>query len=480
MSKNKLQVPVWLMAAGMAVTLVAGGGIGYAVHDMTNSVAETTASTTGSNKQLQQVISTYQTIENGYYKKVNTKKLAAGAIKGMLNSLDDPYSVYLTDNGKSSLDSTLNASFGGIGATVQKTDKKLEIASIMAGTPAKKSGLKVGDELTAINGKSVVGMTVDKAVAKIRGKIGTTVKITIKRNGKTQTFSLKRAKITTATVTSKLSKQDKTVGVITMTTFSEPTAAQFKQAIRKLRNEGAKSFVLDLRGNPGGMLDQAIAIASMCLKNGQTIVKVEDRAGNVESYKAGKKYDKGFKVTEPMAVLIDGDSASASEILSAALNEDRDAPLVGEQSYGKGTVQNVNELSSTAEVKLTVAKWLTPKGHWINKKGLTPTVKVNYPAYMNISGISVSSLKAGATGANVKSLQQVLQALGDYSGNITSTYDATTTAAVQKFQRVNKLTVTGTADSSTLNAMMVALATKFNADDPQMKAAVKLMTAAEK
>lgn len=286
----------------------------------------------------------------------------------MVNSLGDQFSTYLTNDSKSSLDSTLSASFGGIGATVQQGDNKLTIEGVMANTPAKKAGMKTGDVLIAVNGKNVAKDDVNTSVEKIRGKIGTTVKVTVKRDGKTMTFSMKRAKITTDTVEGSMSKTNKTIGIITMDTFSDPTSKQFESTVKKLRKQGAKSFVLDLRGNPGGELTQALAIASMCLKNGQTIVKVQDRTGAVQTYKAGKKYDKGFKVTEPMAILIDGNSASASEILSAALNENNKTPLVGEQSFGKGTVQNVASMSSSAELKLTVAKWLTPNGTWINKK----------------------------------------------------------------------------------------------------------------
>jgi carboxyl-terminal processing protease len=270
-----------------------------------------------------------------------------------------------------------------------------------------------------------------------------------------------------------LDKTNKHVGVITMATFSEPTAKQFKQAVKKLRKQGATSFVLDLRGNPGGMLDQALKIASMCLKNGQTIVKVQDRNGNTQNYQAGKKYDDGFKVTEPLAVVIDGDSASASEILAAALNENRNSPLVGAQSYGKGTVQSVMPISKTAEVKLTVAKWLTPKGHWINKKGLTPTTKVADPAYMTIKAIAAKSLKLGDESGDVKSLQQLLKAVGQDPGTINGYYGPTTQTAVTAFQKANQLTANGTADQKTLAALVAKLVAQYQDQDPQLQAAVK-------
>lgn len=158
--------------------------------------------------------------------------------------------------------------------------------------------MQVGDVLLKVNGKDVSKQTVSKAVAKIRGKIGTTVSVTVKRGSKQATFSMKRQKITVDTVTGQLASANKQVGVITISTFSEPTVKQFKATVKKLRKEGAKSFVLDLRQNPGGMMSAALSISSMFSKNGQTVLQVEDRNGAKEVYKAGKKLDDGFKVTE--------------------------------------------------------------------------------------------------------------------------------------------------------------------------------------
>ncbi|WP_225047274.1 S41 family peptidase [Lacticaseibacillus kribbianus] len=466
----KIKVPVWLMAVGMSVTLVGGAAVGYATRGTVDSAKPTQAALpAGFNK----VLATYATIQGNYYKDVSATKLADGAVNGMLSSLDDPYSVYLQNSDKTSLDSTISASFGGIGATVQQGDNKLTIESILADTPAKKAGLQVGDQLLEVNGKSVEKLDVNAAVAKIRGKIGTKVKVTVRRDGHEMTFTMTRAKITTDTVTYELAKANKQVGVITMATFSEPTASQFKKAVKALRKEGAKRFVLDLRGNPGGMLDTALQIASMCLKDGQTIVKVRPRTGKTEVYLAGKDYDKGFKVTEPLAVVIDGNSASASEILSAALNQNGRGPLVGVKSFGKGTVQNVAQMSATSELKLTIAKWLTPNGSWIHHKGLKPTIKVDYPDYAKIGMISSSSLKAGDQKQDVKSLQEMLKVLGFDPKSDNGFYGPTTQAAVKAFQTANKLDATGTADTKTIAAVLAKLGAKYQGDDPMLDAAIK-------
>ena len=208
------------MWAVIVLFLVAlGGGVagGYA---LSYQQAQQSVLKTGVPKALAPVISAYETVTNNYYKQVSTTKLTDGAIKGMLSSLDDPYSVYLQNNDKTNLDDTISASFGGIGATIQQDHNSLSIASILPGTPAKKAGMKVGDVLLKVNGKDVSKETVTQAVAKIRGKIGTTVAVTVKRGSKQATFSMKRKKITVDTVTGKLAPANKQVGVITISTFS--------------------------------------------------------------------------------------------------------------------------------------------------------------------------------------------------------------------------------------------------------------------
>lgn len=241
-----------------------------------------------------------------------------------------------------------------------------------------------------VNGKSMVKKDINKVVAKVRGKIGTTVTIVVDRSGKQLSFTMKRAKVSMPSVSGKIDSSNKQIGIITFTTFTETSAQQIKKTVKKLRSKGAKKFVLDLRGNPGGVLDQALAIDSMFLKDGQTIVKLQPRKGKGETevYKAGAKYDNGFKITEPTVVLIDGNSASAAEITAAALNQSAGIKLIGTKSYGKGTVQTVAQISNTSELKLTIAKWLTPDGSWIHHKGIKPTITEDYPSYAYIKAIS--------------------------------------------------------------------------------------------
>ena len=265
----------------------------------------------------------------------------------------------------------------------------------------------------------------------MRGKIGTTVKLTIERSGQTFTVSLKRAKIPVTTVDYKLVGGDKKIGYITVSTFSTNTAKEFKTALKALDKKGAKKLVIDMRGNPGGLMTAALKMASIFLKNGKTIMQVQARDGSTEKYTASKKYDGGFKETKSTTVLIDGGSASAAEIFSAALHQSAGVKLVGSQSYGKGTVQTVTTFNDKTEMKITVAKWLTPNGTWINKKGLTPDVKADEPSYASLTVISkVSDLQADKVNSNVKTFQKYLQALGYFKGTVNGYFGDSTTSAV--------------------------------------------------
>jgi len=458
---TKIQVPLWLTSTAVVVALAAGGAVGYVFATPQQSA----------DPNINKIVSTYEAINDGYYQKPNEKKLVDGAINGMVSSLDDPYSNFLQTDDKSNLDTTISASFGGIGAVLKNDQTKLLIDTLTPDGAAKKAGLKPNDELIAIDGKATTGWSTSEAVAKIRGKVGTTVSVTIQRAGENHTFKIKRQKVTTETVAGTMDTKDKHLGILRISSFSDPTTDQLKATIKQLRKAGAKRFILDLRGNPGGLMPQALSIASMFLKNGQKIMTVEPRNGESVTYRAGKEYDDGFKVTEPIAVLIDSQSASAAEITAAALNENQKIPLIGERSFGKGTVQTVNSLNDTSEIKLTVAKWLTPKGQWINHKGLTPTDKVAYPAAAKITMIQKSSLKAGDSGSDVRSLQQMLAALKFNPGSVNGDYNAATASAVKAFQAANHLPATGAADAATLQSLTTQLATQLSQDDPMINQA---------
>ncbi|KRL77597.1 S41 family peptidase [Ligilactobacillus equi] len=426
-------------------------------------------------RSLGKVATVYQTLYYNYYKKVPSSKLEQGAIDGMIESLDDQFTEYLNKAETESLNNTIDSSFSGIGAQVQKAGEYIKISSAITGTPAQKAGLKTDDILLKVNGKSVKGQALDKVVTKIRGKIGTKVTVTIKRGDQVFNKTLTRAKIPIHTVNAKLIKKDgHKVGYLEVTTFSTNTTKEFKTAIKKLRKQGVSAFVVDMRNNPGGLMDQALSMSSMFLKNGQKIMRVKDRSGKVETYTAGKKFDKGFKVTEPTVILVNGNSASAAEIFSAALNESGHIKLIGAKTYGKGTVQTTQEFKNGTELKLTIAKWLTANGTWIHKKGIEPDIKADYPEVAYLAFIDTTKIyKEGQVSKQVKTLQMFLKYLGYFNGKANGYYGQDTNAAVQKFQSENGLDVNGQATKATVTKIEEKVSQKLGDTDPAYDEALK-------
>ncbi|MFB9769492.1 S41 family peptidase [Lactiplantibacillus modestisalitolerans] len=473
--RPKRRVGLWTYIISIVVAL--GVGVGGTYWFLGRAVTQQIASMQQTNQAMKKVAAVYQTISENYYQPVNANKLANGAINGMVNSLGDKFSEYMDKSETQDLNDTIDSSFSGIGAQVQKAGSYVQIISPIAGTPAKKAGLKPKDVIKAVNGKSIAGKTLTEAVNLMRGKIGTSVKLQVERNGETFNVTLKRAKIPVTTVDYKLVGGKQKIGYVTVSTFSTDTAKEFKAALKALDKQGAKKLVIDMRGNPGGLMTAALKMASMFLKNGKTIMQVQSRDGAAEKYVAGKKYDGGYKVTKPTTVMIDGGSASAAEIFSAALHQSAGVKLVGSKSYGKGTVQTVTSFNDKTEMKITVAKWLTPNGDWINKKGLTPDIVANEPSYASLTIVSkVSDLQAEKVNQNVKTFQQYLKALGVFDGTVNGYFGDSTTAAVKKYQKQAKLTVTGKVDKQTLAKIETALAEKISAHDRAYDAAIKLMS----
>ncbi|KRL38403.1 S41 family peptidase [Liquorilactobacillus uvarum] len=449
------------------LTLLIGGGSVFFVMDKKLTAAQQTSSS------MAKIQAVYSTLYNNYYRHVSRKKLENGALNGMVNALGDPFSEYMSKSETQSLNDTISSSFTGIGAEVRKNGDEIQIVSPIDGTPAAKAGLKANDVIQKINGKSMSGVSLSKAVSYIRGKKGTKVTLTIKRDSETFTKTLVRDTIPVKTVTGKLDSDHKNVGYIRVSTFSEKTSTEFKNEIKALRKKGAKSFVIDMRDNPGGLMDQALAMSSMFLKDGKTIMQVQTRDQSPEVFKAGKKYDNGFKVKEKTVVLINGGSASAAEIFSGALHQSANIKLIGTKSYGKGTVQNTVPFNDKTELKVTIAKWLTPNGSWIHHKGLQPTIKKDFPSYAYQTAINTKkTYQKGDVSDQVKKIQTLLKALGYGPAKANGYFDTDTQEGIKKFQADNKLQETGTADKTTIEKIEAKAAEKAANSDNAYQTAV--------
>ena len=481
------KVSVWILFLAVLLTGVfTYFGTSYAMKGSQNEVvqtdtksssnkATTKSSDTLTKDDLAKLELVYDTLVSGYVdKNINKDDIINGALKGMAEATGDPYTNYLVNDETAAIDETMTGSFGGIGAELRSENNHVIISNTREGTPAQKIGLQENDVILKVNGEDMEGKSISYVVSKVRGEVGTDVTLTIRRGTQELEVKITRAKIAIETVKGTVDSTDATIGHVQINSFAKNTAKELEQAVTDLREKGVKKFIFDVRYNPGGLLDQAIMIANMFVENGKTILNVEDRDGNIKSYNASEKYGT-FKITEPYVLLVNEGSASASEILAAALKESADAKLIGKKTYGKGTVQSVVEVGENAELKYTMAKWLTPNKTWIHKTGIEPTEEVSMPDYYNITIIDIREVvKEGAVSDNMKTIETILKGLG-YDVTADGYFDSKTTEAVKEFQKSKGLPETGEVDEKTGTALMSAIRDALKQNDTQYKAAVKAL-----
>jgi carboxyl-terminal processing protease len=336
-----------------------------------------TAAPAAAAKDFEPFWQVYNMIQSTYLDrdKVSDTKLVDGAIKGMVDTLGDQFSAYMDAETYPLFNSDLSGEVEGIGAVVQtdETTKEISVASVLEGSPAEQAGLKSGDVFLKVDGTDVTQSNQFDLVRLVRGKEGTVVNLTIQRGDKTLDLKITRAKITTPVVESK--SLDNGIGYIKLNSFDVNAYQEVSTAVDKLGGKNMKGLILDLRGNPGGLLTAAIDIASMFLKDGTVLVE-DFGNGNKQTYTTNGKY-LGYDV--PLTILVDENSASASELVSGAMQDSGRAKLVGVKTFGKGTVQTWQQLVNGGGIRLTIARWLTPLGHWIHGNGITPDVVVQWP-----------------------------------------------------------------------------------------------------
>ncbi|WP_088815131.1 MULTISPECIES: S41 family peptidase [Listeria] len=427
-------------------------------------------------KEFTKLYEAYDEITKNFYQDTNSADLVDGAITGMINSLDDPYSTFMTEKESEDFNDSISSSFEGIGAEIQEQDGNIMVVSPIKNSPAEKAGIKPKDIILKVDGKSVKGDTATEATKKIRGEKGTKVTLTIQRPGVDKPFDvvITRAEIPIETVYKEMG--DDKIAHVTISTFSENTSEELLKALKSLDKEGMKGLVMDLRGNPGGLLDQAVSIASMFVPDGKVVVQEEDKDGEKTAITADSSANDGYKVKVPTTILIDNGSASASEILAAAASESGDIQIVGTKSFGKGTVQTAKTIEDGSTIKLTIAKWLTPNGTWIHKKGITPDKVISMPAYATAT-VPPSSEKYTINdfGDNVKTIEELLKALGYNVGDVDGLYTTETAYAVERFQRDNDLEQTGIMTGKTTDKLVELIQKQLKENDPQLNAA-KAMT----
>ncbi len=319
---------------------------------------------------LTDVQQTYRTLKSNFDGTVDKEKLIEGASKGLVAAAGDQYTMYLSKSEAEEFNKDLSGEIGGgIGAEIGLRDNKPTVLRTLKDTPAEKAGVLAGDTIIGINDEVVTGWTVDETVKKIRGKEGTTVKLAVLRDNEQKEFTITRAKISAPSVDSKIEGD---TGILTISRFDELTAEKARQAAQSFKEQNVKKVVLDLRGNGGGYLTAAQDVAGLWLD--KKVVVTERTDGKVtDELKSGSE---PLLAGIPTVVLVNGSSASASEIVAGALQDHKVAKLVGEKTYGKGSVQKLINLKNDAMLKVTIAKWYTPNGKNITKEGITPDKKV--------------------------------------------------------------------------------------------------------
>lgn len=317
-------------------------------------------------EELDEFVSTYNTINNSYYKKISKDKLVDAAIEGMLSSLDDPYSEYMNKTDSTEFNETVNGEYDGIGITIISDNDEVKIVSVFDNSPAKKIGLKAGDKITAINDGKVANKNTEQISKLIKNS--KKVKIKVIRDNEEKEYTIKKGTVDIPSVTSKMIDKDNKIGYISISIFSSNTYKEFNKALEKLEKNNMKALVIDVRNNPGGHLDQVSDIIDLFLNKNDVMYQIKNNKKKKKVY-ATTNSKRKYKID----VLINKNSASASEILAAALKDSYNSSVVGVNSYGKGSVQKQYKLANGSSIKYTVKKWYTPKGESIDKKGVEPT-----------------------------------------------------------------------------------------------------------
>jgi carboxyl-terminal processing protease len=380
----RIAVPLLLLTV-VLVLVVTSLGAGCSLSSL--------SSPTPTPKQLGVVDEAWSVILNDYVDKdkIDQNALSSSAIKAMLESIHDPYAAYFDAAEFKTIEQmNVQGIYGGIGAMVTIKDGQVTVIAPIAGTPAEKAGIKPGDKILAIDGNSTQGMSLEEAVLKVQGDPGTKVTLEVLHQGEETpiTLVITREEINLPSVYPEIGNVTSTpsttpvptvtplpngIAIITITYFSERTGDEAVSALKDVLASGAKGIVLDLRDNPGGILDSAVAVASQFLKQGIVLYAL-DSSGKKETWdvKPG-----GLATDVPLAVLVNGNSASASEVVAGALQDYGRAPLIGNQTFGKGSINHFRQLSDGSAIYISIGRWFTPNGRQIEGNGLTPDIVVN-------------------------------------------------------------------------------------------------------
>lgn len=352
----------------------------------------------------------YQDLNQEYVTPLDGGTLLTGAINGMIKTLHDPYTEYFSPTELKSFDQSLNGQLAGVGVVILQAGSDVAVSSVVPDSPAAKAGLQAGDRLLTINGKTLTGQSIDAAAGLIRGAVGSLANFRVQRGSRVLKITVTRGLVQIPTVTYRMLPSK--VAYITLNQFSGDAAAAMATALKSLAPDKPLGYILDLRENPGGLVDQAVSVADDFIPKG-TVVSFRGRTGAPLIYRSKSGVSRG-----PVVVLVDGGTASAAEILAGALRDDLHAPLVGQTTFGKGVAQDLIPLSNGGALKVTVERWYTPDGQNVTGHGLTPDfTAAGYEApivaaerLLNVSAATSISFKLGDDNAHVDGVRVALDA----------------------------------------------------------------------
>ena len=365
--RNKNLFKISELFSLIIITMIVSLTFGYFLGQRINS-------TTKLSDEMKKFIKDYNEIKENYYEDINDKEILKKALESVVNSLGDPYSTVIDNSLSNSINTELKGQYSGFGIQIANTkDNRILIVSIIDDSPALEAGLKAGDIILKMDGESVEGKTTDEFTKLVKSSNKQTIILTLLRDNKEIDIAVTRKIVTLKSVSSKIFEQDgKKVGYIYISIFAANTDSQFKKELIDLEKKGINSLIIDVRDNTGGHLTSVENIISMFLDKKHVIYQIESKGKTTKTYSKNND-SKKYKVV----MLVNENSASASEMLTAAMKEEYGSEVVGMKTFGKGTVQEVGNTSNTnLNYKITTKKWLTPKGNWINKKGIEPTIKV--------------------------------------------------------------------------------------------------------
>jgi len=491
---NNVHVKKSVLALLLGLTLIIGGVLTFVVIGFTPLIeTEDTTDQLGQSmagEDYQQMIDdlseavsfpkiaqAFSVIQSEYITSIEDEELIEGAIRGMLETLDDPYSEYMDQETMEQFNEQIESSFEGIGAEVSMIDEKVTIIAPIKDSPAEKAGLRPNDQVLSVDGESVDGLDLLEAVSKIRGEKGSEVTIEIQRPGVSDLlqFTLVRDTIPLETVYAEMVEAgDYQAGVIQLTSFSEQTANRFKEELEALEDQGMDGLVIDVRGNPGGLLDVTEDILKLFITSDQPYMQVADSSDSRRRFYSDLEEAKDY----PINVLIDEGSASASEILAIALHEAIDAEVIGQNSFGKGTVQQTVPMGDGSSMKITVLKWLSPEGNSIHEVGVKPTVEVSQPDYYHVAPIQLEeTLGYDDNHTNVMFAQMMLEGLGYDVDRTDGYFSQQTVEALENYQADQDLESTGELNQETADMLLTNIIelVRSGEDDLQKEKAIEVL-----